>query len=31
MMKFIDVISRSFALLTDMTVFNVLSDCDLMI
>jgi len=31
MMKFIDVISRDFASLTDMTVSNVLSDCDLMI
>jgi len=31
MMKFIDVISRDFALLIDMTVSNVLSDCDLMI
>jgi len=31
MMKFIDVIFRNFASLTDMTVLNVLSDCDLMI
>jgi len=31
MMKFIDVISKDFASLTDMTVSNVLSVCDSMI
>ncbi len=31
MMKFIDVIFKNFALLTNMTVLNVLSDCDSMI
>jgi len=31
MMKFIDAISRDFALLTGMTVSNVLFDCDLII
>jgi len=31
MMKFIDAIFKNFASLTDMTVSNVLSDCDLII
>ncbi len=31
MIKFIDAISRDFASLRDMTVSNVLSDCDSMI
>jgi len=30
-MKFIDAISKDFASLTDITVLNVLSDCDSMI
>jgi len=31
MMKFINAISKDFASLINMTVLNVLSDCDLMI